>query len=109
MKPKRRRAIKKKNFKKIRKAKNKLKKAIKNWKKLHSFVQQILIQLKLCVKKRFMKKFKFILAMLRKGRPGKKIGKRLIKTKWASHNKTAAKRMAKCLRKKLKPKKKKSK
>ena len=101
MKKKKKRAIKKKNFKKIRKAKKALAKLLGGkWKKLPVLIKQILIQFKICKRnmKKFKKRFRFVWRMYLKGRSGKKIAKRLRKKKWAKKHKKAAKQIAKCLK-----------
>ena len=102
---KKRRAIRKKNFKKLAKAKKQVKKAFgkEKWRTFKRYFRTMLIQLKLCVRKmkKFKKRFGFMVRMYVKGKPGKKIARRLKKTKWAHKHKGAAAQMAKCLKKKL--------
>ena len=101
---KKKKAIKKKNFKNLEKAKKQVKKAIgADWPKIPRYFRQALIQFKVCVKnmKKYKKKFSFMWEMLLKGKPGKKIANKLKKTKWGKKHKGAAKQISKCLKKRI--------
>ena len=94
--------IKKSNFYKMRKAKRAVKKLIgaKKWRKLHRILQLIFIQLMLCKRtiQKFKNQFKRLLKLARHGASGNRLARALKKTKWASKNPKAAKKMAKCLK-----------
>ena len=99
---KEKRATKKWNFYKIRKAKRALRRMIgvRKWRKLPRVLKGILIQLKLCKKKmkKFKRMFKRIWKLYFKGANGKRIGRVLKKSKWGKKNPKAAGKMARCLK-----------
>ena len=112
MNKKQKRRTRRRNFRKIKKAKKQLRRMIgrKKWRKMPKKLKGVLIQLKLCVRKlrKFKRMFRRMWQLFKKGANGKRIGRVVKRSKWGKKFKTAARRMARCL-KGIKKRRKKSK